>query len=87
MPLTPHHHDEQGADNWWQPDDQQAAQAPDSSHDPLATKQATAGEAAYQQRSRESPYERWQREHREREAATANQDWCFFHSTRSVGAS
>ena len=48
---------------------------PQSSHDPLTTKQATAGEAAYQQRSRESPYERWQREHREREAAAANQDW------------
>ena len=75
MPPAQHHHDEQGAENWWQPDDQQAAEAADTSNNPLTTKQATAGEAAHQQRSRESPYERWQREHQEREAAAANQDW------------
>ncbi|CAE7528458.1 unnamed protein product, partial [Symbiodinium microadriaticum] len=32
---------------------------------------ATAGEAAYRQRSRESPYERWQRQYQERQTAAA----------------
>ena len=79
-----------GADTWWQPNDQAASTHHQDSHsahthftqpspatpyESPTSKQATAGEVAYQQRSRESPYERWNREYQERQAAAANQDW------------
>ena len=40
---------------------------PDTTGGNTGTKQDTAAQAAHQQRSRESPYERWQREAKERE--------------------
>ena len=43
-----------------------AGDTPASTNTATDTKQATAAHSEHQQRSRESPYERWQREHHER---------------------
>ncbi|CAE7700835.1 kmo [Symbiodinium microadriaticum] len=45
--------------------------SPISDTTPEATKQGTAARADHQQRSRESPYERWQREHQEHDQQQA----------------
>ena len=61
-------------------------QAASTHRESRTSKYATAGEAAHQQRSRECPYERWQREHQERQAAGANQDWWVQPNTQACSS-
>ena len=78
--ATTHHYQE-----WWE-NTQAATTEPDATHDQQSqqpsheawswgdygSKEATAAAERYRQRSRESPYERWQREHHERQRAEQN---------------